>query len=265
MGQLKTIAIAQSSSIHEEVQVGLRAWAKPVVGTSGPGMPGQWSRTGTHIIPHPLLGNEIWSPAGTPRRQNPVGSQGMLMWQYSSSQWSGPDSSTNKRVNPRGASGLLLGTMANFSHCVASCYSEVVGSQGAGTLIDSSTLCLSDGALCAGAGFTGSFLAMSNMSRYSRSPLSSRGLGICGALVLLCRAPLGTFQNWWHTTGGPWPVPPFLHATPFDNPRNFGTPSGEGCPFTPAPPGRAGWSLSHFFPVVQLAPWRPQLVSGPSL
>ena len=107
-----------------------------------------------------------------------------------------------------------------------------------GTLIGSSTLGLGDVALSAAAGVMGSSLTTSNMLGSSRSPLSSRGWGICRALVLLCRAPLKALQNRQHTSGGPWPELPFLHATPLDNLKFPGTPSGEGSPFTPAHPGK---------------------------
>ena len=184
------------------------------------------------------------------------------MGQWTSSRGSGPDSSTHKRVNPGGASSLLLGTRANSYGCAGSSGSKVVGLLGAGTLIGSSTIGLSDEALSAGAGVTGSFLSMSDKSRSSRSPLSSmggnmlrssrsplscRGQGICRAIVLLCRVPLGTFWNEWHTSRRPWPAQPFLHAAPLGNLEFPGTPLGEGSPFTPAPPGRAGWSMSQLF------------------
>ena len=64
----------------ERSQAGLRVWAGPVVGMSGPGTSQQWFGTGTDIVPHLSLGNEIWSPAGTPRRQNPVGLPEVLSW-----------------------------------------------------------------------------------------------------------------------------------------------------------------------------------------
>ena len=67
MGWFKNIAFAQRSSS----QVSLRVWVGLVVGISGPEISGQWSRTGTDIVPCLSPCNGIWSPAGTPRRQNP--------------------------------------------------------------------------------------------------------------------------------------------------------------------------------------------------
>ena len=75
---------------------------------------------------------------------------------------------------------------ANSSGCVAASGSKVVGLLGAGTLINSSTLDLGDGALSTKARVMGSFLTTLNMLRSSRPPLSSRGvrhpLSFCTAL-----------------------------------------------------------------------------------
>ena len=90
-------------------------------------------------------------------------------------------------------------------------------------------------------------------------PSQVRGWGICRALVLLCRTPLGAFQNRWHTSGGQWPATLFLHTAPLNNVEFPGTPSGEDNPFTPTHPGRVKWPTSHLFLAVQLAPWRLQL------
>ena len=162
--------------------------------------------------------------------------RGILMGQSTSSWWGEPDSSAHKRVNPRGAGGLLLGTRANSSGCLACSDYEAVGLLGMSTLINSSALGCSDKALSASAGVMESFLDTSNMSRSNRSPLSSRGARHCAALVLLCRASLGTFHNEWCTSGGPWPVQLFLHAAPLENPGFLKSPLGEDSPFTPSTP-----------------------------
>ena len=180
-----------------------------------------------------------WAPRGTLLGQSACSGGGELV------------SSTHKRVKLGGISGLLLGVRAKSSGCVASSGSNAVGSSG-------------NKALSSGAGVIGSFIATSNMLRFNRSPISSRGQGICRGPVLLCRASLGVFQNEQHTSGEPWPVPPFLHATPLDNLEFPGTPLGEDSLFTPTHPDRAEWTTSHLFPTVQLVPWRWWFASGPA-
>ena len=77
MGQIKSVAFGQTSSIVERSQVDLGAQAGPIVGMPRSGTSGQWSRTVTHNVPCPPLENVIWSSVGTPGRQNPIGLPGV--------------------------------------------------------------------------------------------------------------------------------------------------------------------------------------------
>ena len=77
MGQLRLLYLLRAPQSMKRSQVGLGVWAVKVVGTSESGMSGQQSGTGTHIVLCPSLGSVIWSVAGTPERQNPVGFPGV--------------------------------------------------------------------------------------------------------------------------------------------------------------------------------------------
>ena len=163
-------------------------------------------------------------------------SRGILTGKAASSRGDGSDSSVQERVNLGDTSGPLLCTRANSYGWGASLGSKAGGSLGVGTPIVSSTLGLSDKALSAVAGVTGSFLAMSNISRSSRSPLSRGG---ARHLQSSCTAPQsnpGAFQTRWHTSEGPWPVPPFLHVTALNNPGLLGSTLGGRESFHPNTP-----------------------------
>ena len=189
-----------------------------------------------------------WAPRGT------------LMGQSTCSRGGDLDSSACEKVNP-GGRGLLIDTRVKSSHCAASSGFEVVSSLGVGTLTGSS----SKETLSAGAGVTGFFIITSNMSKFNRSSLSRRGWGSCRAPILLYRDSLGAFWNELCTSGGPWPVPPFLSTTPLDNLEFPGTHPGEDSLFTPTHPDRAEWTTSCLFPTVWLAPWRLWLGGRPAL
>ena len=155
--------------------------------------------------------------------------RGMLEGQSACSEGGELDSTAHKRVKPRGAGGLFLGTRANCSGCAAFSGSDAVSSLGMGTLTGPSG---NKKVLSSGARVIGSFNATSSMLRFNRSPCSSRGWASCGAFLPLQRASLGVFQIEWHTSGWPWPVPPFLHTAPIDNLEFPGTPLGEDSLFT---------------------------------
>ena len=207
----------------ERSQVGLRVWAGLVVGMSGPGTSGQWPRTGTDIIPHPSFGNEIWSPAGTARRQNPVGLPGLCSW--TSLPALGGVSRTHplQKGNPRGCQWSSPWQKGKFFWLCGLLWLWSSWLAGVGTPISPSALGLGDGAFSAGAGVMGSFLTMSNMSRSSRSLLSSR---VVRHLQSSCTAPQsmpGGIPEWKAHPSRPWPVPLFLHATPLNNLKFPGT------------------------------------------
>ena len=108
-------------------------------------------------------------------------------------------------------------------------------------------------ALSAGARVTGSFITTSNMLRFNRSLLSSRGQGRCRALVLLYRTSLGAFLNEQCTSGGPWPVPLFLHDAPLNNLKFLGIHLEEDVALTYL--DRAEWTTSHLSPLYS---WHPE-------
>ena len=159
-------------------------------------MSGQWSGTGTQIVPCPLLDNGYGHLQTYQWGKIHFGSQGYahgpihLLWRGE------PDSSAHKRVNPAGASGLLIGTRAKSLGFPASSGSKAVGLLGGGTPTDSSTVGTSTEALSAGARVMGSFFTTSNMLRSSRSPLSSRAVRQLWSSCTALQSSSGGIPEW---------------------------------------------------------------------
>ena len=145
----------------------------------------------------------------------------------------------------------------------ASSGSEMHGSSGTCRAICYSSLDSGVGEAEAAAGATGSLLATFNISRFRRSPPSSRGQNTGRPPAPLHKVLLGVFPIGPCTSGEPWlgqSCPP----SSLPSSHGFcGNPLGEGSPSSPIPPDRVGWSTSHpSFPVLWAAR-KPWLVGGP--
>ena len=158
-----------------------------------------------------------------------------------------------------GSSGLHLGTRASSSGGAACSGSNLLCSLGAVTLTSGSALSIGSSAVPSEAGARGPSQTHLTFWDWPGNRSESQRWGTYGAIVLLCRASPGAFQNEWHTSGGTWPVPPFLHTVPLDNPEFPWNSLGASIP---VPPGRAGQTMSHFSWSVWLAVWRQWLTGG---
>ena len=214
----------------------------------------QWPRFGIETIPPPQLSSGRQSTLGTPRRWDPVEvPQGMFRGRSASSRGGGLASSAYERVNSGGVSSLCLGTRANSSGCTASFGSADGGSLGMGTLVTSSTLVVSNGALSVEAEATESALVTFDMLRWNWLPLSTRITRHQWSCWMALQSTPWVYQHEQHSTGGPLLVSQFPPTSQPNNHKSPGNHLVEGSLFSPMLTSGKEQSMSCLLPVGQLA------------